>query len=259
MNIDETFKKYKISPGNTELIELGSKVLLANRTKEGWYLETLTNKLETNTQNKTDFSDMDYFHTGKSNSLIVAPALPPKPLVFKGMKLNVLPNQKLTFFIKIPLLFQVYFSKVVPENLLKEIDYKRLSDTWFGEPDGGEPAFSIGSEFSLDFNGVETEGFEAICPISVKNSTAQILDVQRLILRDENITLYKNGNRIVCSLVQIEYKGSDVISSADYLFSKEFNGEKQEILAKPRNSSGRHPLKINFHFIKNRYKNDNGI
>ncbi len=259
MNINDTFKKYKILPGSTERIELGRMALSANRTKEGWYLETLSGKPESGTKKPVDLSGMDYFQTGKSNSLIVAPALPPKPLVFKGVKLNVLPNQKLMFFVKIPLVFQVYFSKVAPENLLTEIEYKRLSDTWFGEPDGGEPAFSIGSEYSLDFNSIETEYFEAICPISVKNSTAQILDVERLILRDENITLYKNGNRVVCSLVQIEYKGVEVISSADYLFAKEFNGEKQEILAKPRNTSGRHPLKINFHFIRNRYKNDNGI
>ncbi len=254
MNSNETFKRYRVLPGNTEHIELGGRVLSANRTKEGWYLETLADKIESATKRPTDRSDVEYFHTGKSNSLIIAPALPPKPLVFKGMLLNVMSHQKLTFFVKIPLTFQVYFSKVIPENLLKEIDYKRLSDTWFGEPDGGEAAFSIGSEYSLDFDHIKADDFEAICPITVINSTTQLLDVQRLILRDENMTLYKNGNRIVCSLVQIEYKGIDVISSADYLFSKEFNGEKQEVVAKPRNTSEKRAMKINFHFIRNRYK-----
>lgn len=256
MNTNIILKKHQILPGNNKKFDLGCISLTANREKEGWHLATSDNCNGNKKLTAEENSTVEYFHTGKSNSIIIAPALPPKPLVFKGSRLNVLPGQKLTFFIKIPLIYQVYFSKILPENLLKEITLKRLSDTWFGEPENGEPAFSIGSEYFLDMEQIEISEFEAICPVSVQNNSSVNLDVQRLILRDENMTLYKNNDKIVTSIVQIEYKGSDVISSVEYHFSKQYNGEKQEILAKPRNTSGKNLLKINFHFIKNMYKSE---
>jgi len=171
-------------------------------------------------------------------------------MVFKGTGLNVLPSQKVTLFLKIPLTFQIYFSKVQPENLLREITYKRMSNTWFGEPDAGEPAFTLGSEYFLNFDEIPIGSFEAICPVTVKNTASENLSVQRLIIRDEFLSIYRNNNKMVTSHIVIEFKGKDIISSVDYQYSKQYNGEKSEILAKPRNSSGKNMLKLNFHFLK---------
>jgi hypothetical protein len=142
------------------------------------------------------------------------------------------------------------------ENLLKEIPFKRLSDTWFGEPDSGEAAFALGNEYYLDFESIETSPFEAICPVSIFNNSPGTLEIQRQIIRVENLALYKNNNKIVTSMVQVEYKGQQILSSADYHYSKIYDGEKQDILTKPRNASGKNLLKMNFHFIKNIYKNE---
>jgi hypothetical protein len=230
--------------------------LSATRKNEGWHLITTDNCPHDDIDLTPDSALSDYFQTGNSNTLIIAPALPVKPLVFKGTGLNVLPNQKLTFFLRIPLAFQIYFSKILPENLLKEISYKRLSDTWFGEPDMGEPAFALGSEYYLEMDEIEIADLEAICPVTVHNTSAEILNVQRLIIRDENVTLYKNRDKIITSVVHVEYKGKEVASEVDYNYSKDYHGEKQEIIAKPRNASGKNLLKLNFHFIKNIYRNE---
>ncbi len=256
MNLESILKKHKLAVGETRLIDIGCVQLSATRKNEGWHLITTDNCPHDDIDLDTESTLHDYFQTGKSDSLVIAPALPVKPLVFKGSGLNVLPSQKLTFFLKIPLSFQIYFAKIQPENLLKEITYKRLSDTWFGEPDSGEPAFSLGNEYFLDMNEIEITDFEAICPVTVHNVSHEILNVQRLIIRDENVTLYKNENKIVTSVVRVEFKGNDVASEVDYQYSKLYNGEKQEILAKPRNTSGKNLLKINFHFIKNIYRTE---
>lgn len=256
MDLDSILQKHKILPGNTKIIDIGCVQLSAERKNEGWQLITTDNCPHDDIDLTSESTLSDYFQTGKSDTLIIAPALPAKPLVFKGTGLNVLPEQKLTFFLKIPLAFQIYFSKIRPENLLKEISYKRLSDTWFGEPDSGEPAYSLGSEFFLDIDEIVITDFEAICPVEVLNSSAENLNVQRLIIRDENVTLYKNEDKIVTSVVHVEFKGNDVASEVDYQYSKQYNGEKQEILAKPRNTSGKNLLKLNFHFIKNIYRSE---
>ncbi len=254
MDLESILTKHKFQPDETKLIDIGCVQLSATRKSEGWHLITTDNCPNDDIDLSTDATLSDYFQTGNSNTLIIAPALPVKPLVFKGTGLNVLPNQKLTFFLKIPLAFQIYFSKIQSENLLKEITYKRLSDTWFGEPDSGEPAFSLGREYFLDIGDIKITDFEAICPVVVHNTSSVILNVQRLIIRDENITLYKNEDKIVTSVVNVEYKGNEVASAVDYNYSRQYNGEKQEILAKPRNTSGKNLLNINFHFIKNIYR-----
>ena len=256
MDLESILKKHKILPGETKLIDIGCVQLSASRKNEGWHLVTTDNCPHDDIDLTKESTLSDYFQTGSSNTLIIAPALPAKPLVFKGTGLNVLPNQNLTFFLRIPLAFQIYFSKIQAENLLKEITYKRLSDTWFGEPDMGEPAFALGSEYFLEMDEIEITDLEAICPVVVHNVSTEILNVQRLIIRDEYIALYKNGDKIVTSVVNVEFKGNDVASEVNYNYSKHYNGEKQEIIAKPRNTSGKSLLKLNFHFIKNIYRSE---
>lgn len=256
MDLESILKKHKFQTGETKLIDIGCVQLSATRKTEGWHLITTDNCPHDDIDLTTDSTLSDYFQTGSSNTLIIAPALPAKPLVFKGTGLNVLPNQKLTFFLKIPLAFQIYFSKIQTENLLKEITYIRLSDTWFGEPDSGEPAFSLGSEYFLEMDEIEINDLEAICPIVVNNVSTEILNVQRLIIRDEYVALYKNADKIVTSVVNVEFKGNNVESEVGYNYSKQYNGEKQEIIAKPRNTSGKNLRKLNFHFIKNIYRNE---
>ena len=256
MNISELLVKHQILPGNTKIIDIGCVQLKATRNTEGWHLVTTDNCPDDDIMLSEESSLSDFFQTGKSNSLIIAPALPAKPLVFKGTGLNVLPGQDITIFLKIPLAFQIYFSKEQPANLLREVSYKRLSNTWFGDPDSGEPAFTLGSEYFLNPEIIKITDLEAICPVNIRNSSNSILMVQRLMIRTEFITLYKNNHKIVTSLVQVEHKGDEEGSSVEYHYSKQYNGEKQEVMAKPRNASGNNLLNIKFHFIRNIYKGE---
>lgn len=242
MNVKKPFGKQQILPGDNHIIELHNTTLSVIRGKEGWTFISADNE------------QGEYHHTGKSNTLIIQPALPEKPVVFKGSRLIVAPKQKLTFFLKVPLKVQVYFSKTQPENLMKEIAVKRLSDTWFGETDNGEVAFALGNEYFLNTEEVNPSEFEAICPVTIFNNSPAPVEVERLIIRVENMGLYQNEEKMVTSVAAIEYKGKDVVSSAEYHYSKTYNGEKQELITKPRNTAGKNTLKINFHFIKNMYK-----
>jgi hypothetical protein len=257
MEIKSVFSKQTFETGKDQFIEFDKYNLGIRREKEGWYLLFSESKEE-----KADAGDEtvdikkagEYFQSGKSNSLVIQPSLPEKPLVFKGSKLFVTPKQRVTFFIKIPLAIEIFASKNLPENRLKLINPVRLSDTWFGEPDSGEPAFSAGNEYFLDFREIETTPLTAICPITIFNNSVSILGVERLIIRTDNLTLYNNSGKIVTSVSEIEYKGKDIISSADYHYSKAYHGEKQEILVKQKTTVGL--LKKNFHFIRNIYRSE---
>lgn len=250
MESNSLLRKHQFVADETKEFQFGSAVVVVKREKEGWYFWLKNN------QNNNGKEKAEYFQTGKSNTLVIQPALPEKPLIFKGSQLFVSPKQKLTFFIKIPLNIQLCYSKGLPENCFREFTWTRLSDSWFGEPDSGEAAFSAGGEYYLKLENVQTNDYEAVCPITVFNNSAIPLELQRLIIRVENLTLYLNSGQIVTSMVEIEYKGKDIVSSANYHYSKIYNGEKQEVIAKPRNAAARSMLKINFHFIKNIWNNE---
>ncbi|MBW6535970.1 MAG: DUF432 domain-containing protein [Mariniphaga sp.] len=249
------FGKHQIAPGEHRIFSDENFSIGVKREKEGWIILNMENPTSEKPEDP-DFATGEYFQTGKSNSLVIAPSLPVKPLVFKGSKLHVSPGLKLTFFLKIPLTVQLYFSKNQPENLLKEIPVKRLSDTWFGEPFDGEPAFALGNDFFQAPEEINLSPYETICPVTILNNSQGVLEVERLIIRTGNLALYKNENKIVTSQLVIEYKGKDIISSASYHYAKAFHGEKAEMITKPRLISSKHLLKINFHFIRNLYKQE---
>lgn len=254
MEKETIFRKQSIQPGEIALLPCNEIILGIKREKEGWFIRVFDENTVPDKMKAEDIAEGEYFHSGKSNSFVISPVLQHKPLVFKGNKMVIAPHQRMTFFIKIPVVLQIYFSKAQEENLLKEIPSRRLSDTWFGDPDSGVPAFSVGSDYSLSFSDMKVSEYEARCPISIFNDWNQTLEVQRLIIKADNMTLYKNNNLLVTSVVKLEYKGQDSISSVAYGTSKQYHGESPEIVAKPRTADLKGLLKANFHFIRNIYR-----
>lgn len=245
----KVFGKHKVLTGEQRHFYAGGFSLWVGREKEGWRI--YQNETSADDKGLPELSDGDYFQTGKSDTLLVLPALPAKPLVFKGNTIHVVPGQKFSFFLRIPLTVQLFYSKNLPANLMKEVPVSRLSDTWFGDTYSGEPAFVLGDEFFRKSDEVNPSLFEAICPVTIFNNSPGVLKLDRLILRVENMSLYRNAGKLITSLLTIEYKGKEIISSASYHFSKAHHGEKEEVVANPRSWASKNLLKINFHFIRN--------
>jgi len=248
MSLNSIFKKYSLEPNQSETIEFGEQYILLKHIDKGWYINVTDNP------DSSIAEDGEFYQTGSSNSLVFSPALQDKPLVFKSNKMSILPEQSLTFFVKIPLVLQVYYSRKKDENLIREIQSKELSNTWFGEVDKGELAYSIGSEFSLSTEAAGLSAYEAICPVRVYNNSKTMLEIQRLILRVNHLSLYKNRDNLITDLIKIEYKSKESVSSAEYTYSKSIHGEKETVVTKPREINSLAQLKKNFHFIKNIYR-----
>lgn len=249
------FGKHVIPDGEHTIFSHGNFSLAVKRENEGWLFLQTDNKRSA--KNLTpDFSGAEYFKTGKSDTLRLVPALPEKPLIFKGNNLHISSGQKLIFFLKLPLNIQGYFSKIQPENLIKEISPFKLTDSWFGEPHNGEPAFALDSGSWQSKDEILLSPLEAICPVTISNNFSGVLKVERLIIRVENMTLYKVAGKLITSLLTVEYKGKTINSSAKYSYSKTFHGEKPEIVAKPRTVTESNLKKINFYFIQNLYRQE---
>jgi len=248
MSLNSIFKKYSLEPNELETIKFGKQTILLKHIEKGWYINVTDNP------DSSKAEDGEFFQTGSSNSLVFSPALQEKPLVFKSNKISIFPGQSLTFYVKIPLVLQVYYSRKKDENLMREIPFKELTNTWFGEPDKGELAYSVGSEFSLSPEEAGLSVYEAVCPVRVHNSSKTMLEIERLILRVNHLTLYKNRDNLITDLIKIDYKSKESVSAAEYSYSKSIHGEKETVVTKPREINSLAQLKRNFHFIKNIYR-----
>lgn len=255
------WKTYEFKAGQTCLFKAGFAGVIVKRTSNGWlmksYLEDKANaSLEAmEVDEMENDSETLHFQTGKSNQLIVVPAFPTKAVVFRNNKtIKISAGESASLYFRIPLTIQFYFHEVKEENRMFEIPLQRLSDTWFGEADSGEPAFSIGNNYDIALAEVNALPWEAIVPVEIKNNTIGVLELQRLILRVEEFSLYLKNKQLFSNNVEIEFKGPEHAGNITLSDKNEIHGNKPVLLAKPRISGGRNLLRKSFYFIKNIYQ-----
>lgn len=255
------WKKYEFTVNQTLQFKAGYAEVLVKHIANGWLIKSnildqpATDLEAEEVEGFENDSDAFHFHTGKSSALIVVPAFPNKAVVFRNNKnIKISAGESANLFLRIPLTLQFYFHEVKDENRLFEISMQRLTDTWFGEADNGEPAFSIGNNYDTEFANVNVLPWEAITPVEIINNTTGVFELQRLILRVEDFSLFLNNKQILSNHVAVEFKGPEHAGSVNLSVKKEIHGQKPQHLAKPRNSVGRNLLRKSFFFIKNIYQ-----
>lgn len=262
MNPKSFWKKYDFADNQTLIFKAGYAEVYIKHIQNGWLVKSQLNDqaadelIVDEVADLADDSDVLHFFTGKSHELLVMPALPNKAVVFRNNKnIKLSAGESANLFLRIPLTMQFYFQEVKDENRLMEIPLQRLSDTWFGEIDSGEPAYSIGSNYDNSFSEVRATAWEAVSSVEIINNTAGVLELQRLILRVEDFNIYLKNNQLLTSHATIEFKGQEQAGSVNLGLRKDIHGEKPVLAAKPRSSDTKNLLRRSFFFIKNMYQN----
>jgi hypothetical protein len=262
MNPQSYWKEYEFAVNRTLQFKAGFAEVLVKHIRNGWLIKSRIHDQPNaglqvvEVDGIEDDSQVVHFQTGESDQLIVVPALPNKAVVFRNNKnIKISAGQSANLYFRIPLTMQFYFQEVKDENRLFEIPLQRLSDTWFGEADSGEPAYSIGSNYDTDFAEIHANPWEAITPVEIINNTTGLLDLQRLILRVEDFSIYLKNKQLLSDYVTIEFKGQEQAGSVNLGIRREIHGEKPLQIAKPRPSESKNLLRRSFYFIKNIYQN----
>ena len=261
MNPQNFWKKYEFAVNQTFLFKAGFVEVIVKHISNGWLIKSRVPdqpNTELQVEEVDDFDDdseVFHFQTGKSHDLYAVPALPNKAVVFRNNKnIKISAGESANLYLRIPLTMQFYFQEVKEENRMFEIPMQRLSDTWFGEADNGEPAYSIGSNYDMQFAEIEAMPWEAVSPVEIINNTTGVLELQRLILRVEDFSLFLKNKQLLSNHVAIEFKGPEHAGSVNLSVGKEIHGQKPLQLAKPRSAGGRNLLRKSFYFIKNIYQ-----
>ncbi|WP_163708241.1 DUF432 domain-containing protein [Mangrovibacterium lignilyticum] len=196
-------------------------------------------------------SDAQIYQTGRSAVLHILPAMPPKPVVLRSnKKVSIRPHQTLRIYLAVPLYIQLYYKQVENDNLLCDYETERLSDTWFGEPDSGTPAFTVGSRFGLQPEELAVQQHEIIVPVNIHNASTQLLDLQRLLIHVELMNLYQLGDKLVADMGTIEFKGQEQVGHVNFSTDKALHGTNPTLIGKARQTANRNILGHSFHFIK---------
>lgn len=261
MNPQNFWKKYEFAVNQTLLFKAGFVEVFVKHISNGWLIKSRVSEQPNEdlqveeVDGFDDESEVFHFQTGKSHDLIVVPALPNKAVVFRNNKvIKIGAGELANLNFRIPLAIQFYFQEVKEENRMLEIPMQRLSDTWFGEADNGEPAFSIGSNYDREFSERKAMAWEAVAPVEIINNTTGVFDLQRLILRVEDFSLFLKDKQLLTSHVAIEFRGPEHAGSVNLSVKKEIHGQKPLQLAKPRSEGTRNLLRKSFYFIKNIYQ-----
>jgi hypothetical protein len=255
------WKKYPVKDNQTLGFKAGYAEVLIKHVSNGWLVKTGSLADPVNEMAAGEVDDLAddlnvlHFYSGSSGNLIVVPALPDKAVVFRNNKnIKISAGESTRLFFTIPLTLQFYFDEVKDENRLIEVPTKRLSDTWFGEMDNGEPAYSIGSTYYNSFAEVDAKVWEAVASVEIINNTFGVLDLQRLILRVEEFNLYRKDDQILTNHVTIEFKGQEQVESVNLSTRDDLHGQKFELIAHKRLSDSKKLLRRSFFFIKNIYQ-----
>ena len=261
MNPQSFWKKYEFTDSQTLQFKAGFAEVLVKRIANGWLIKSnvhdqpATNLEVEEIEGIENDSEVFHFQTGKSNTLLIVPAFPQKAVVFRNNKnIKISAGESANLYFRIPLSIQFYFQEVKDENRLFEIPLQRLSDTWFGEADSGEPAFSIGNNYDTEIADVKDLPWEAITPVEIINNATGVLELQRLILRVDDFSLFLKNKQLLSNYVAIEFKGPEHAGSVNLSVKKEIHGQKPHQVAKPRNAIARNLLRKSFFFIKNIYQ-----
>lgn len=261
MSPQNFWKKYEFKAGQTYLFRAGFAQVTVKRTANGWLMKNKMNDQAFDSLEAGEMEEIEndpealHFQTGKSHQLILVPAFPTKAVVFRNNKtIKISAGESASLYFRIPLTMQFYFEEVKDENRMFEMPLQRLSDTWFGEADNGEPAFSIGNNYDIALAEVNALSWEAIVPVEIINNTMAMLELQRLILRVEEFSLYLKNKQLFSNNVEIEFRGPEHAGNITLSLKNEIHGNKPVLFAKPRISGGRNLLRKSFYFIKNIYQ-----
>lgn len=188
----------------------------------------------------------------KNNILQVLPTLPDLPLVIRAdRKFTVLPGKSVMLYVPIPICLQFYAGSKKKEQLIFESPSEDLSQTWFGEFHNGMLAYS----WPLDLSQIlvlPEQGLKhyVVCPLKLTNDANSILDVQRLLLSCEYLSIYGKDNALFTNEVKIRFKGENDVSDVQYASQAPTFIPHKALLNSARSSKISSVISKSFHFIK---------
>jgi len=256
----QIWKTPDLETGNSWYWKIGNRAFWIQKIENGW---KIAGKLEEDfawepvinqTQEKPEDLPWSTVYSGKKKQIKMLPQLPDKPLLLKPDQEYILfPKQTLKIFITAPVWIQIKTFSSSDEKVLKEFPCCELSNTWFGEVDSGELAYSSDSPIYENFSKIPYLYHRIICPLKIRNTADIPLDLIRLSLNVPHLNVYQSGDSLIADMITVEYKGQDQVSRVSYSKDKTIDAD-MKLLAEAREIHKRSIFRTSFSFIRSIYQ-----
>ena len=251
------WSKITIEKDKTYYWKIGCKEIFIKKNEKEWFVSQRENKdsdpklIYGEERNAGNDQQWQVIIGEKSNTLVPVPTLPDRSVVVKtSHPFKVMPGKSAQLYIPVPLWIQYYATTRKAENLFFESPAQALSSTWVGESDGGTLAYSLNVDF---FNSLQkpAETFHhIICPIKLTNDSPGVLDIQRLLLELEYLSVYADGDQLYANEIRMKFKGENMISDVQISAQPLASLGKPVQVSPPRNTKSQNVITKSFHFIK---------
>lgn len=172
--------------------------------------------------------------SANSQMIQLMPLTPDRPIVVRPeVPLNIPIDQEAIFFVSFPIWVRIVIGKVQRLNLC-DIPSIVLSKTWFGDPMSGELCYSLRSRARRQITDADPRPHRVICPVRIRNSAPEQLDVQRFCVHVEHLRIYYGRKQLWTNEIDITFKGESEVSQVNYIQTPPKFEPVQQVLSEAR-------------------------
>jgi len=183
----------------------------------------------------------------------LTPVLPPRPVIVKpAMPLQVLPGERLDLFISIPVWVRL---SLKDESSQKTVDLLEeptvvLSNSWFGLPVDGELCYALKTRARRRLEDLRPDLHRAVCPLTIRNETANTFGFERLCVRLQYLSLYAGDTHLWTNHGTLVYRGDAHAGGVKFDSGAPALDQASALLSGPREKIQRGGMQRAFDSIK---------
>lgn len=196
---------------------IGPLVLRLRRTEDEWHVAA--ERLPGDASEPGDVADLEWrrWSAGdEEDSFRLQPTMPDRSVVARPADpVLLLPDRSALFYVGIPVWVAVTVGGGEGQKLCEEPTVE-LSRTWFGGPTSGELCYSLRTRARRSLAEGDERVHRAVCPVEVTNGTDEQLEMARLCIRAEHLTIYEGLDQLWTNRVRLRFRGDGEESRVDY-------------------------------------------
>jgi hypothetical protein len=212
----------KLVAGAVALHRIGPLTIWLERSEDEWHYAFSRKEMDLGHKGaeKPENIEWNRWVCGHGDlDLELTPAMPPRPVVVRPvMPVQILPGQRVDFFISIPIYVSgVIFDRAKGKRVTAfEEPTVVLSNSWYGLPSNGTLCYALRTRARRTLDALRMDPHLAVCPIELVNESAKPLLFERILLRTSLLGLYAGRLHVWTSPARLLYRGEDPLPELIY-------------------------------------------
>lgn len=164
------------------------------------------------------------------------PVLPDRPLIMRpATPVSILPGHTAHFFVTLPVWLRVEVTGG-RRTALCELPTQTLSKSWFGDGTAeGEIGYALHTRARQTLEELTDTQGRAVCPVTLRNDSADLLPFVRLCLRTRHMAVYgAPDGRLWTNLTAVVHKGGNVPEQVTFADGPPLQANGPALLCPPR-------------------------